>query len=68
MAADPISDHNGAEAFKSEVRFWAQRLEVNPAGHHLAGMRHEWASGSPRGHVTFDVAILANLRKLGCNS
>jgi predicted metal-dependent hydrolase len=58
-AEEPLSDPIEAEAFKSEVRSWAGRLEVEPSEIHLVGMRHKWASCSPLGRVTFDIALLS---------
>lgn len=57
-AEEPLSKPIEAEAFKSEVRSWARRLEVEPSEIHLVGMRHKWASCSPLGRVSFDVALL----------
>lgn len=52
---EPIS----AQAFKHEVRAWAQRIGVQPAEVHLRPMRRKWASCSSRGRLTFDTALLA---------
>ena len=57
-AEEPISDPIEAEAFKTEVRSWARRLEVEPSEIHLVGMRHKWASCSPLGRVSFDITLL----------
>ena len=50
-------------AFKEEVRFWAQRLEVEPSEIHLVGMSNKWASCSPRGRVTFDTELLSHVEE-----
>ena len=47
------------EAFKAEVRGWADRLEVEPIAIHVTAMRRKWASCSSRGRVTFDTELLA---------
>lgn len=52
--AEPIL----ASAFKDEVRFWAQRLEVKPGEIYLVGMSRKWASCSAHGRVTFDTDLL----------
>jgi len=54
VALEPIS----ADAFRGEVRAWAQRIGVEPAEVHLRPMRRKWASCSSRGRVTFDTALL----------
>lgn len=46
------------ETFRAEIRFWAGRLEVEPAEIYVIGMRRKWASCSPRGRVTFDSELL----------
>ncbi len=52
---EPIS----AQAFKSEVRAWAERIGVEPAEVHLRPMKRKWASCSSRGRLTFDTGLLA---------
>jgi predicted metal-dependent hydrolase len=47
------------EAFKAEVRAWAEDLEVEPLEIHITPMRRKWASCSPRGRITFDRQLLA---------
>jgi predicted metal-dependent hydrolase len=47
------------EAFKTEVRGWAERLEFKPVEIHIAAMRRKWASCSTRGRVTFAADLLA---------
>lgn len=51
---EPISP----QAFKDEVRTWAQRICVEPAEVHLRPMRRKWASCSSRGRLTFDTELL----------
>jgi predicted metal-dependent hydrolase len=46
-------------AFKTEVRTWAERLEVNPKELRLMDMSRKWASCSTRGRVTFASDLLA---------
>ncbi len=46
------------DAFKAEVRAWAEKIGVEPVEMHVRPMRHKWASCSSRGRVTFDVALL----------
>jgi len=48
-----------AEAFKAEVRAWAERIGVEPREIHLKPMKRKWASCSTRGRLTFDVALLS---------
>ncbi len=52
---EPIS----AQAFKSEVRAWAERIGVEPAEVHLRPMKRKWASCSSRRRLTFDTGLLA---------
>ena len=47
------------EEFKGEVRAWAERLDVDPAGVRLTDMSRKWASCSTRGRVTFATDLLA---------
>jgi predicted metal-dependent hydrolase len=58
--ARPLSEADAItrEAFKDEVRAWAQRLEVEPLEIHLTGMRRKWGSCSPRNRLTFDTGLL----------
>ena len=58
-AGEPLPDAITPEAFKTEVRFWADRLAVTPSEIHLVAMRRKWASCSPRGRVTFDATLLS---------
>jgi predicted metal-dependent hydrolase len=57
-AGEPLPDAILSESFKAEVRFWAQRLEVEPNEIRLVGMKRKWASCSSRGRVTFDLQLL----------
>ena len=57
-AENPLAVPIAAEMFKGEVRYWAHRLEVEPAEIHLVGLSRKWASCSPRGRVTFDTSLL----------
>jgi predicted metal-dependent hydrolase len=45
--------------FKTEVKKWAERLEVKPTEVRLMGMSRKWASCSTRGRVTFASDLLA---------
>lgn len=56
---EPLAEPLLPDAFKAEVRTWAERLDVNPTEIHLADMSRKWASCSSRGRVTFDVQLLA---------
>jgi len=47
-----------AQAFKAEVRAWAERIGVAPREIHLKPMKRKWASCSTRGRLTFDTALL----------
>src|SRR5438876_5795047 len=59
LTADkPLSVPIEAEIFKGEVRFWAHRLELEPAEIHLVALGRKWASCSPRGRLTFDTTLL----------
>lgn len=58
MAADSLTEPIPAADFKEEVRFWAQRLEVDVADVRLVGMVRKWASCSAKGRVTFDSDLL----------
>ena len=46
------------QAFKAEVRTWANRLKVQPTAVHLRPMRRKWASCSALGRLTFDTGLL----------
>lgn len=61
-AGEPVGDPLKGDAFKSEVRGWAERIGVEPSEIHIRQMRRKWASCSSRGRVTFDVALLAQPR------
>lgn len=54
-ATQPITS---PEAFKAEVRIWADRLKVHPKSVHLRPMRRKWASCSALGRLTFDTGLL----------
>jgi predicted metal-dependent hydrolase len=58
-ARDPTDEPITAEAFKAEVRAWAERIGVEPREIHLKPMKRKWASCSTRGRLTFDVALLS---------
>ncbi len=55
VALEPIS----ANAFKSEIRSWAERIGVQPAEVHIRQMKRKWASCSSRGRLTFDAELLS---------
>jgi predicted metal-dependent hydrolase len=57
--AEPIAEALPREQFKTEVRTWADRLEVEPVEIHITDMRRKWASCSTRGRVTFATDLLA---------
>lgn len=44
--------------FKSQVREWAEKLDVPVASLTLRPMRNKWASCSTAGNLTFDIALL----------
>ena len=46
-------------AFKREVRTWARRIGVQPKEIHLRHLTTKQASCSPRGRLTFSIALLA---------
>jgi predicted metal-dependent hydrolase len=56
---EELSEPIQAVTFKTEVRFWAQRLGVDPRAIHLVALSRKWASCSARGRVTFDTALLS---------
>lgn len=58
-ARAPLAEPLSSDAFKAEVRAWADRLDVKPAEIRLVDMSRKWASCSSHGRVTFDVALLA---------
>lgn len=47
-----------ADAFKSDVRKWADRIGVKPTEIRVRDMTRKWASCSENGVLTFDVDIL----------
>ncbi|MGI8828126.1 MAG: M48 metallopeptidase family protein [Chloroflexota bacterium] len=53
--AEPIN----TDAFKEEVRGWAEKVGVQPAEIHVRPMRRKWASCSSRGRLTFDAELLS---------
>jgi predicted metal-dependent hydrolase len=57
--AEPLAAPLPREQFKTEVRAWAHRLEVEPVEIHITDMRRKWASCSTRGRVTFAADLLA---------
>ena len=58
-ASEPLQTPVDPDAFKGEVREWAERLDVHPAEVRLTGMSKKWASCSIRGRVTFATDLLA---------
>ena len=58
-AREPLASPIPTDHFKAEVLVWAERMEVDPTEIHLVGMKHKWASCSPRGRVTFDLELLS---------
>ncbi len=47
-----------ADLFRAEVRYWAERIGVEPREIHLRPMKRKWASCSSRGRLTFDTDLL----------
>lgn len=54
----PLETIVPAEMFLAEVRYWAQRLEVEPREVRLQYMKRKWASCSTRGRLTFCTELL----------
>ncbi len=48
-----------SDLFRAEVRFWAERIGVQPKGITLRPMKRKWGSCSSRGHLTFDTGLLS---------
>jgi predicted metal-dependent hydrolase len=57
--SEPLETPVTPETLKSEVRGWAERLDVAPTEVRLTGMSRKWASCSTRGRVTFATDLLA---------
>ena len=53
------------EAFKAEVRHWAEKLDVEVKGLYIRPMRNKWASCSTAGTLSFNDELLAMDRELG---
>jgi predicted metal-dependent hydrolase len=58
VPSEPLTTPVTTEAFQSEVRGWAKRLDVAPLEVRLMVMSRKWASCSPRGRVTFASDLL----------
>ena len=56
--AMPVDDIVAADLFKSEVRRWAARIEVEVKQIHVRPMTRKWASASSSGRLTFDSGLL----------
>jgi predicted metal-dependent hydrolase len=54
----PLEASIPEEIFKSEVRAWAARIEVEPKAITLRPMKRKWASCSSKGKLTFDTGLL----------
>lgn len=46
------------EIFKSEVKTWAGRIDVEPKSITMRAMKRKWASCSSKGNLTFDTELL----------
>lgn len=55
---EPLAEPIDVEAFKAEVRAWAECIGVDPAEVHVRPMKRKWASCSSRGRLTFDSGLL----------
>lgn len=53
-----LEDSIPKEVFKSEVRSWAERIEVDIHAITLRPMKNKWASCSSKGNLSFDLALL----------
>jgi hypothetical protein len=54
----PLETAVPRDVFLSEVRSWAERLQVNPREIHVREMTRKWGSCSTSGRVTFDLGLL----------
>lgn len=54
-----LEEKVAADAFKAEVRRWAEQIGVEPKEIHLRSMKRKWASASTNGRLTFDTGLLA---------
>ena len=55
---EPLEESIPREVFKSEVKAWADRLEVEYKEIHIRSMKWKWASCSSQGRLTFDINLL----------
>jgi predicted metal-dependent hydrolase len=58
-AGEPLPEPIAVEAFKTQVRAWAQRIGVEPAEVRVRPMTCKWASCSSLGRLTFDAGLLS---------
>jgi predicted metal-dependent hydrolase len=58
-AGEPLAEPIAAEAFKNQVKAWAERIGVEPAEVRVRPMTRKWASCSSRGRLTFDAGLLS---------
>jgi predicted metal-dependent hydrolase len=59
-------DHwKDADEFKGCARAWADKIKVRPARIQVQKMTQKWASCSPRGVLTFSVALLDEQKEFG---
>ena len=54
----PLEKSIPEEIFKSEVKTWAERIDVEPRSITMRAMKRKWASCSSKGNLTFDTELL----------
>ncbi len=57
-AWQPLEEAVPVDLFRAEVRYWAERIGVEPREIRLRPMKRKWASCSSRGRLTFDTDLL----------
>ncbi len=55
----PLEQAIPADLFRAEVRFWAERIGVQPKGITLRTMKRKWGSCSSKGYLTFNTDLLS---------
>jgi len=58
-SANTATQQPPKKAFKTRVRHWADKLDVNIVWLGVRPMRNKWASCSTNGHLNFNTELLA---------
>ncbi|WP_036270297.1 M48 family metallopeptidase [Meiothermus rufus] len=55
----PLEEVIPVDLFRAEVRFWAERIGIQPKQVVLRPMRRKWGSCSSKGCLTFNLELLS---------